>query len=125
MRLRKFLSISSKDDDVNDFRSLSLGLVESDTGNTDIVRRLNEVFLLDGKSIQLLDEANKELKLIYRGKMKFDFCLESQGVGPDNVKINHKKYRQLKDKWFKFNDELSSIQNDFEKTLKKVYKSNR
>jgi hypothetical protein len=37
----------------------------------------------------------------------------------DNVKIEKKKVRQLKEKWFKFNDELSEIQITFEEQLKK------
>ena len=124
MRLRKFLSISSKDDDISDFRSLNLDLVEKDTGNTDLVKRISEKYELDDIAIQLLDNANKELKRMYRGKLKFDFCLENQGISPDNVKIDNRKVRQLKEKWFKFNDELSGIQIDFEKIIKKVYKSN-
>lgn len=124
MRLRKFLSISSKDDDVNDFRSLNLGLVEEDTGNVDLVKRLTEKSMLDDASLLLLERANRELKRMYRGKLKFDFCSEDQGMTPDHVKIERKKVRQLKERWFKFNDELSEIQIEFEKSIKKVYKSN-
>ena len=125
MRLRKFLSISSIDNDVSDFRSLNLDLVESNTGNTDLVKRITERFLMDDKALQLLENANKELKKMYRGKLVFDFCLEEQGISPDQVKIESKKAFQLKEKWFKFNDQLSEIQIDFEKSIKKVYKSNR
>ena len=125
MRLRKFLSLASIDDnDVSDFRSLNIDLVESNTGNVDLVKRISERFLMDDKALELLESANRELKKMYRGKLKFDFCLEEQGMSPDNVKIESKKVHQLKEKWFKFNDELSNIQIDFEKSIKKVYKSN-
>ena len=119
MRLRRFLSISSSDDDVNDFRSLNLDFVTSDTGNVDIVKRVSEKYLLDDVALDLLENANKELKQMYRGKLKFDFCLEDQGIAPDNVKIEGGKAHQLKEQWFKFNDELSAIQIDFEKSIKK------
>ena len=124
MRLRKFLSISTKDDDINDFRSLNLDLVEQNTGNIDLVKRITERFEMDDRAFQLLENANRELKRMYRGKLKFDFCLEEQGMTPDDVKIEQRKVHQLKEKWFKFNDALSNIQIDFEKSIKKVYKSN-
>ena len=79
---------------------------------------------MDDKILQLLEDANKELKRMYRGKLKFDFCLENQGIAPDNVKIEYKKTRQLKERWFRFNDELSAIQIEFENSIKNVYKKN-
>lgn len=115
MRLYKYLSISSKDDDVSAFRSLNLDLVEDDTGNIDLVKRISDKYLVDDIALQLLERANKELKKMYRGKLKFDFCLEEQGMISDGIGIECKKSKQLKEKWFKFNDELSTIQIDFEK----------
>ena len=119
MRLYNFLSISSQDDEASVFRSLNLDLVESDTGNIDLVKRVSEKYLLDDAALQLLEKANRELKKMYRGKLKFDFCNEEQGMAPDDVKIDRKKVRQLKEKWFQFNDELSNIQIDFEKNQRK------
>ncbi len=119
MRLYKFLSLSSVDDDASAFRSLNLDLVEDDTGNSDLVKRVSEKYLLDDTALILLERANKELKRMYRGKLKFDFCLEEQGMKPDEVKIEKRKVRQLKEKWFKFNDELSEIQINFEKNMRK------
>ena len=118
MRLYKYLSIST-DDDTSAFRSLNLDLVEEETGNIELVRKISELHGLDDTALQLLDRANNELKKMYRGKLKFDFCLEEQGMTPEEVKIERRKVRQLKEKWFKFNNELSEIQINFEK----VYKS--
>jgi hypothetical protein len=112
------LALSSTDEGVSTFRALKLDLVEEETGNTALVKRMSEDFALDDTAIQLLERANAELKKMYRGKLKFDFCTENQGFTPDEVRIEIKKVRQLKEKWFKFNDELSSIQIDFEDKLK-------
>jgi hypothetical protein len=119
MRLYSFLSISSGDNEESAFRSLNLDLVEEDTGNADLVKRVSEKYMLDDAALMLLEKANKELKKMYRGKLRFDFCLEEQGMTPDEVKIERRKVRQLKEKWFQFNDELSNIQLGLEKTLRK------
>ena len=118
MRLCKYLSVST-DNETSAFRSLNLDLVEEDTGNVDLVKQMLEEHGLDDTALQLLERANKELKKMYRGKLKFDFCLENQGVTPEDVKIEKRKVRQLKEKWFKFNNELSEIQIDFENSLQK------
>ena len=123
MRLYKFLAVAGTDDDSSMFRSLNIDLVESDTGNADIVKRVSEKHLLDDAALELLERANRELKKMYRGKLKFDFCLDEQGLVPDDVKIDSRKVKQLKEKWFKFNNELSEIQTRFEcKLLKDLHK---
>jgi hypothetical protein len=119
MRLYKYLSISTNDDDISSFRSLNIDLVETKTHNIDLVERIQQRYDLDDKISRLIEDANKELKSIYRGKYIFDFCLEEQGLTPDSMKIDNNKVRQLKEKWFKFNDELSTIQNEFEKNIKR------
>lgn len=119
MRLYRYLALSSTDEEVSTFRSLNLDLVEEDTGNSEIVKKISDAYALDDAAQQLLDRANVELKKMYRGKLRFDFCMENEGLTPDDVKIERKKVRQLKEKWFKFNDELSEIQINFEERLKK------
>jgi hypothetical protein len=109
----------SSGEEVSAFRSLNLDLVEEETGNSELVKTIAEDYELDDAALQLLEKANAELKKMYRGKLRFDFCMENQGLTPDEVKIERKKVRQLKEKWFKFNDELSDIQIDFEEKLKK------
>lgn len=118
MRLYKFLALAG-DDDTSVFRSLNLDLVEDTTDNIDIVKRVSEKYMLDDAALLLLEKANKELKLMYRGKLKFDFCMEEEGFIPDDVKIDPKKVKQLKEKWFKFNDELSGIQTELENKIRK------
>ena len=120
MRLHKYLTLST-DEERSTFRSLNLDLVEEETGNSELVKQVLEEHGLDAVAIQLLEKANNELKKMYRGKLRFDFCVEGQGMTPEEVKIEKRKVRQLKEKWFKFNNELSEIQIDFEKSLQKQY----
>jgi hypothetical protein len=118
MRLYRYMTESS-DDDASAFRSMNIDLVEEDTGNIDLVKKITEIYLLDEMAIELLEKANRELKKMYRGKMKFDYCMEEQGFTPEQIRIEPKKVRQLKEKWFKFNNELSELQIDFERLYKK------
>ena len=118
MRLYKYLSISTDEED-SAFRSLNLDLVEKETGNKELVQQVLDKHGLDDTALKLLEKANIELKKMYRGKLKFDFCMEGQGMTPEEVKIEKRKARQLKEKWFKFNNELSEIQIDFEESLQK------
>lgn len=119
MRLIKFLSLTESDDNVSKFRSITIDLVESDTGNIELVKEISEKYLLDDSAVMLLDRANEELKKIYSGKHRFDFCLEGECLPLGSVKVDKKKQRQIKEKWFKFNDELSGIQNIFEDNIRK------
>lgn len=119
MRLYKYLVLSSENTEVSLFRSMGLHLVEDNTGNDRIIQSLREQNLLDDSAMSLLERANKELKRMYRGKLKFDFCSEEDGINPDELKLDEKKVKAIKEKWFKFNDELSSIQTKFEYNLKK------
>ena len=118
MRLYKYLSVSCSED-ASVFRSLGLHLVEESTGKTEVIAKLQEEGVLDEEVLMLLDRANRELKKMYRGKLKFDLCLEDEGLTPDDLKIEEKKAKAIKEKWFKFNDELSKIQIKFENNLKK------
>lgn len=113
MRLTKYLSLSS-DNDTSLFRSLQINLVESDTSNIDIVNKIDNVI---PEVSSLLDKANKELKSIYRGKMKFDLCLEEEGSTPDEVRMDKSKLPKVKELWFELNNDLSEIQSSFEKYL--------
>lgn len=109
MRLYNYLNIS--DPSTSLFRSLNINLVEKTTNNVDIVKDLERV---DGSIENLLKEANRELKSVYRGKMVFDLCTEEEGYTPDEVKMTESKKDQVKQLWFKLNDDLSNIQSEFE-----------
>lgn len=116
MRLSKYLALSS-DNNTTHFRSLSINLVENTTDNIDIINQIEEV---TDEVASLLNRANKELKSVYRGKMKFDLCLDEQGSIPDDVRMDKSKLPKVKELWFEFNDELSEIQSSFESYLKSI-----
>ena len=118
MRLYRYLNVAG-DNDVNRFRSLGIHLVEDDTVNTEVVTRLVEQGMVDGSVVDLLDRANRLLKRNYRGKMKFDYCMEDEGYSPDVLKIDEKKIKTIKEKWFVLNDELSMIQSKLENDIRR------
>ena len=111
MRLEKYLNIS--DPSTAPFRSMSISLVEKPTDKTDDLNMGNVEESID----LLLKRANKSLKSIYRGKMVFDLCSEGEGNTPDDVSMIESKRSIVKEMWFNLNDELSTIQSDFESYL--------
>lgn len=116
MRLSNYLKLSS-DNDTSSFRSMSINLVDDDIDGKEIINNLPQV---TNEVTTLIDRANKELKSIYRGKMRFDLCIEDKGNTPDEIKIDKIKKEKLKEMWYEFNDDLSEIQNNFEIYLKSI-----
>lgn len=113
MRLLKYLEYSSGDEKVKKVRSFKFNLVKENTGYEDDVRE----YLPD--ALILRDRLNKELKRIYRGSYRFDFCI-GEGMKPSEIKIKQDKENRLKEKWFEFNDKLGIIQKKFEESLKDI-----
>ncbi|HSH51052.1 MAG TPA: hypothetical protein VK982_04930 [Bacteroidales bacterium] len=118
MRFYQFVKNSKiVDEEVNIFRSLNIKLVEERTEHTLSLDRIKCIYDDIDKSLKLLEKANKDLRKLYRGKYVFDFCFENEGSMPEDIKIDSKKYEKIKEKWLKFNSDLSDIQTNFEKTL--------
>lgn len=110
MRLQKYLDIS--DSSTALFRSLNINLVEKpDDMVTNTTNQVEESIDL------LLKRANKSLKSVYRGKMVFGLCSEDQGLNPDDVTMMESKRSVVKEMWYELNDELSTIQSNFESYL--------
>lgn len=116
MRLYNFLLPNKLSEDVNSFRVLSLNLVED--GN-DVFSNISHVLdvSIKGDIEALLETSNAELKKVYRGRYRFALCSEGEGVMPMKLKIDASKRYIIKEKWLKFNDELSDIQDKFERSL--------
>ena len=116
MKFKDFLALSSKDEDIQDFRMLKFKLVEEDTKHSATVEKISKLFDLDDNLFSLLESLNKELKRIYRGKYKFDFCIE-EGVKGSEIKTSENRILSIKEKELQFNAELSKIKSNFEKKL--------
>lgn len=81
MRLLKHLSNSGLDNKTNIFRALNIKLTDQvNTANREIVSEMLEKHKLDRNIIEEINELNKQLKKNYRGKLKFDFCLDGYEI---------------------------------------------
>lgn len=105
MRLLNYLSISGVDGKTNVFRALEIKLTEKENpSHTEIVKDVVEKYELSNEVLSLLENLNKELKSMYRGKYKFDFCLEE---GKPVTKMKIKNSESLKKKIFNVNNMFS------------------
>ena len=114
MRFRNYLM---KDSKIHTFRSLQIKLVETKTEYDQIVEFVENRYDVNTEVKKLLETFNQKLKVIYKGKYKFDLCL-NEGITPDNIKkIDNKKIKSIKKEWYRVNDNFAKIQKDFEKYL--------
>lgn len=114
MRFKTYLQKNSK---IHTFRLLQIKLVENKTEYNEIVDFIEEKYNLSMEVNNLLEKFNQQLKILYKGKYKFDLCL-NEGIIPDNIKkIDNKKIKSIKKEWYKVNDEFAKIQKKFEKYL--------
>ena len=116
-RLHKYMGFTD-DSDLNKFRSLSVKLVEYDTSHSDIVNKIKDTYDLDNTVLDLIDELNSRLKLVYKGKFKFDFCLDEGKVMNEIKKFQSKKADRLKLKYFELCDELGKAKTRIERDIK-------
>ena len=115
MRLINYLSYSGFDESTNIFRALSIKLVDTKTKYDEIISYINEKYNIDSQII--IDDLNKELKTIYGGKYKFDFCL-NEGCELSDIKINERLITKIKMNYFEANDKFAKIKNEIEKNIK-------
>jgi len=115
MRLINYLSYSGQDTKTNIFRALSIKLTEKENiGNREIISEIAEKYELNKDIINTVDSLNKELKKEYRGKFKFDFCLE--GIEIENLRA--KNADNIKKKFFEVSSQLGRLQLHLEKKLR-------
>lgn len=119
MKFLKYLK-TFRDEDEAIFRSLSIGLVEKETGYANVVEKTNH------KSLKLLENINKELKKSYKGeKYKFDFVLDENTCSIDVLKIKQSRKSFLNRMVFEFNDKLGDLQIEYEKQIKNINNNKR
>lgn len=115
MRLLNYLSYSGQDPKTNIFRALSIKLTETENvGNREIVTEIIEKYNLNKDMINTVNLLNKELKKEYRGKFKFDFCLE----GVEIEKLRAKNVDNIKKRFFEVSSQLGRLQLHLEKKLR-------
>ena len=119
MRLQEYLKFLSLDEDTTVFRSLSIKLVADDTPHKDVAKRVQEKYGLSNNALELLEVLNKEFKQMYKGKYRFDLCVD-EGKTLDEINIGKKYQNRIKIKWYEFNNELTLIKKEFEQKLKNI-----
>ena len=119
MRLQEYLKFLSLDEDTTIFRSLSIKLVADDTPHQEVAKRVQKKYGLSNNALELLEVLNKEFKQMYKGKYRFDLCVD-EGKTLDEINIGKKYQNRIKIKWYEFNNELTLIKKEFEQKLKNI-----
>ncbi len=109
------LKLAGLDNKTNIFRALNIKLTDKiNTANREIVSEMLERHKLDKSIIDEVNSLNNELKKNYRGKLKFDFCLEGYEI--DKLRTRNEKIRR---KYLETSGDLSRLQSHLEKQLLK------
>jgi len=114
MRLYEYMKLSSDNEDIAKFRTMSFRLVKSETSNRQLLESIDEGY--KKQVLTLLQGLNTELKKVYTGMYRFDLCVD-EGNGLDVLKIKRKYSKVLNMLCFEYNDLLSKIKKDVEINL--------
>ena len=115
MRLLHYLSYSGLDETTNTFRALTIKVVDKPSLYKDIATEASQLHNITNIE-SLTEKLNKELKVLYRGKYFFDFCMED-GYQLDKLKLNKKHYQKIKLLQLEANDILASYKKSIENKL--------
>lgn len=105
-RLLGYMKLSTTDEDIAKFRSVSFRLVKEDTGHSQLLESIDKE--LANQIIELRQNLNAELEKGYYGCYKFDLCID-EGKGMDILKIKRKQSKALSLFCHSTNDKLSKI----------------
>jgi len=119
MRLITYLSYSGLDEKTNTFRSLDIKLIDKPEDYSDILEHVQRKYQVECKE-NILENLNKELRKVYKGKFSFALCLE-EGVRLDEIKINKKHIKRIKLLQFESSDKLSHQKTEVERKSKRSY----
>lgn len=114
MRLIDYLSLSNLDERTNKFRAINVGLVKESTSYNTIVSDVLQKYDIVNEIDKELDILNKNLQSSYRGKMKFDYCLE-EAIDMNKSRIKSRLLKKLKLQLLETNDSLSKVKKEVER----------
>ena len=119
MRFVDYMRLSSHDNDIATFRSLKIQLVKNADMYTDIVKRLTEKYQYINESMNIINDINKHLRTMYKGKLKYGFCIDN-GINVNELNI-HKGYKIiLSTKYLEMNDNFVIIKRQFENDMRNM-----
>ena len=104
-RLLEYMKLSTSDEMAR-FRSVSFKLVKENTTHGQLLESLDKEH--SDEITQLHQELNAELKKIYNGNYRFDFCID-EGDGVNILKIKRKQSKALGIICHRCNDKLTKI----------------
>lgn len=116
MRLIKYLSYSTIDEDVNKFRAMSISLTKPNEETNKILNHIHKKYDIE-KIAPIIENLNKELRKCYTGKFVFDLCYETDKKISDIID-SKRKTEPLTLALFEANDKLSRIKSTLEIILK-------
>lgn len=114
MRLHKFM-----DKNFESFRKLNIGVSEKkNTEHTEIIKEIQENFDIKDNITQDINNLNKELGKVYRGK--YVFTLTENDINLDKIKINRNKraHEKIVMKCLRANDKLSKMKTEAERKIR-------
>lgn len=118
MRLYDYIKLSSSEDDIAIFRSLSIKLVIENKEYDDIIKRLSEKYKYINESFAIINSINRHLRGVYKGDYRFGFCID-EGSGTDILEIKKGKKLMLSMRCHETNDNFCKIKKILEGDIKK------
>lgn len=101
---------------IDDFRNLNIGIVDKDTGNKDLVRKVQEEFNIENDIVNQITELNKLLKR----KSKFDFVIGDSiesALLEKKFRIKKRSMDRLKLKFLEMSSELAKTKRELENKI--------
>jgi len=101
---------------INDFRKLNIGIVDKDTGNKELVRKVQDEFDVENDVVNHIDELNRLLKK----KSKFDFILGDSvesAILEKKFRIKKRSMDNLKIKFLEISNELAKTKREVENKI--------
>lgn len=119
MRYEKYLKRSCKKKDINLFRDLKIGFVNSNTQYKNLVEKIEKTYDIENSISKLIEMTNSNLSYRFKSKYKLDFYL-NDSININDIKFdkNKKLKKILKEKLLEINDKFSKSKLDLEKKLK-------
>jgi len=116
MRFISYLNPDTKEK-INEIRLMRVRLVDTGTTCSDTIDEISNEYNISTDVHNIINEANKELKTIYKGKYEFAICI-NEGITPDDIKINKRYIKKIKMCFFDADDKLAKIKRQIENKLK-------
>jgi hypothetical protein len=111
MRLLKYFSYSSLDEQTNKFRCAHIKLIKTEEENElhNIIKYVKEKYNIQDDIFLLTEELNSRIKGYYKGQYKFDFTMSEEGIPLSKIKLPTKIENKIRIQMFESNDKLAKI----------------